>query len=328
MAKKGGETTIAVASLAAAPGRRTTGYVEVGERQDHQPWRIPVSIINGTRPGPVAYLQAASDGDELNGVAVMHRILHELDPATLAGAVIAVPLVNVPAFMAGRSFSPVDGKKMNRCFPGRRDGTLSERIAHFLFHEAVLQADFCIDLHQGGVNPMVDECRVRVNKSDRAGRESFEMGRLFGIGFIFHKRGPDGQLARAAPARGIPTIDPELGGTRGWCATSIDKGVRGVRNIFCHYGLLSGKPELPARQVVCREHRTLLSDRGGFLAMLRPLGALLERGEALAEIRDPFGRVVETVTAPAAGVLWSHPPYPMVASGQRVATLGTRLYHL
>lgn len=316
---------IEVARVSARPGESARGYVDLGEHKDHQPVRIPVCIVNGAEDGPVAYLQAASDGDELNGVAVIQRILESLRPDALRGAVIAVPIVNVHAFLAGQSFSPIDGKKMNRCFPGSRTGTSSERIAHFLFHEAVLQAGFCIDLHQNGVNPMVDECRVRVNRNDRAGAESFEMGRLFGTGFIFHKRGPDGQLARSAPARGIPTIDPELGGTRGWSEASIRKGVQGVRNILCHYRLIEGDPVVPAKQVVARELRDVLGNRGGFVAFAKPLGAQLERGETIAEIRDPFGATLERVAAPAAGVFWSRPPYPMVASGQRVAVLGTRI---
>lgn len=322
---KSGQNAVKVAHIAAAPGERAEGHVEIGERQDSQPVRIPVSVVNGAEDGPVAYIQAASDGNELNGVAVMHSILKSLDPKKLRGAVIAVPLVNFHAFHAGQAPSPADGKKMNRCFPGNKTGTSSERIAHFLFHEAVLQSDFCIDLHQGGTGPMIDECRVRVNKSDRAGRESFEMGRVFGIGYIFHKKGPDGQLARCAPAEGIPTIDPELGGTRGWAESSICKGVQGVKNVLQHYGMIDGAPKIPKNQIVSREHRTVYSNRGGFLAILKPLGTMLKKGEKFAEIRDPFGNVLEEIAAPAECVFWTHPPYPMVASGQKVATVGVKL---
>ncbi|MBN1670048.1 MAG: succinylglutamate desuccinylase/aspartoacylase family protein [Kiritimatiellae bacterium] len=319
---------IAVAGIRAKPGERAQGYAQVGELQDHQPARIPIAIVNGARPGPTLYLQAASDGDELNGVAVIHRVLRMLRPETLRGAVIAVPLVNVHAFHAHRSHSPADGKKMNRCFPGNRHGSTSDRVAFFLFHNAVLQADLCIDLHQGGVNPMIDECRVRVNMKDRAGPASFELGRVFGIGYIFHQRGPDGQLARAAPAAGIPTIDPELGGTRGWDAVSIRKGVRGVMNVLQHYGFIAGKPKIPRRQVVVRRFKTVYATRGGFLALHARLYSVVRRGDLLAEIHDPFGAVVERVCAPADGVVWTYPPYPMLASGQTVATIGTPIRYV
>lgn len=320
--------TLRVADITAEPGARAQGYATVGEMQDHQPLRLPVTLINGERPGPVLYLQAASDGNELNGVAVIHRILKRLRPRMLRGAVIAVPLVNVPAFHARSASSPVDGKKMNRCFPGKKDGTSSERIAHFLFRQAVLQADYCIDLHQGGVEPMIDECRVRLEKRERAGRESLELGRVFGIGYIFHKKGPKGQLARAAPAKGIPTIDPELGGCRGWDERSIRKGVRGVLNVLHHYGFLAGRAAIPKRQVVVREHRAVYSTRGGFLAHRKTLYDIVKEGDVIAAVCDPFGNVVEKVQAPVSGVLWSQPAYPMAASGQRVATIGTPVSYL
>lgn len=321
------DRVIKIAEISAMPGERAQGYVNIGDMQDHQPLRIPIGIVNGAKPGAVVYIQAASDGNELNGVAVIHRVLRMLNPAKLRGAVIFVPLVNVHAFYAHRESSPIDGKKMNRCFPGNRKGSSSERVAHFLFDNAVLLADCCIDLHQGGVNPMINECRVRVNKSDRAGTASFELARVFGIGYIFHKKGPKGQLARAAPAKGIPTIDPELGGTRGWDEKSIRNGVRGVMNILKHHGCIDGKPDIPKRQVVVRKLKHVYSTRGGFLKIRKPLYSILKRGDLIAEILDPFGITVERITSPVDGVFWGHPPYPMAASGQSVAMIGTPITH-
>ena len=140
-----------VEHLRAESGQRTDGYLKVAEMQDGSPARVPVSLINGAEEGPTIYLQAISDGDELNGISVIRQVLKRLDPTVMSGRVIAVLIVNFHAFHAHQAFSPVDEKKMNRCFPGRKDGTSSERIAYRLFHNAVLQSDYCIDLHQGGV---------------------------------------------------------------------------------------------------------------------------------------------------------------------------------
>lgn len=201
-----------VEHLQAEPGSRCEGYLAAGEMQDGTPVRLPVVLMNGAEPGPTLYMQAVSDGDELNGIAVIRRVLKRLDPAHLKGRLIAVLVVNFHAFHAGQVLNPVDGKKMNRCFPGRKDGTSSERIVYRLFQTAVKQADYCIDLHQGGVRPMIDEVRVRVDRSKRIHRVCLELARVFGIGYILDSPGPDGQLARVAPGEGIPTIDPELGG--------------------------------------------------------------------------------------------------------------------
>lgn len=322
------DSNITIDSIEAKPGHMAQGYLEVGHGIDAEPLRLPLAILNGRRPGPTLYLQAASDGDELNGVAVVRRILKTVSLASLKGAIIAVPMVNVHAFRAHQSLNPVDGQKMNRCFPGRKNGSSSERIAHCLFHKAVLKADYCIDLHQGGVGCMVDECRVRVAKSDRAGKESFEMGRVFGIGYILHKRGPKGQLARAAPAKGIPAIDPELGGCHGWDERSVRKGVRGVMNVLRHYGMLLGKPQLPQQQTVAHDLRCVQSDAGGFLTYRRRLYDAVVRGDVLAEISDPFGNVLSEIRSPFKGVVWKQNVYPMVATGEDIAQIGTAITYV
>ena len=311
-----------VEHLKAESGSRCEGYLEAGELQDTTPVRLPVALVNGAQPGLTMYLQAVSDGDELNGLAVIRRVLRRLDPAQLCGRVIAVPIVNIHAFYAGQAASPVDGKKMNRCFPGRRDGTSSERIAHRLFQNAVRQADYCIDLHQGGVRPMIDEVRVRVDRRKRIHKACMDLARVFGIGYILDCRGPDGQLARVAPEEGIPTIDPELGGCHGWDELSVQKGVTGVENVLKHYGFLSGSPRIPERQVVVDAFTTRVSGRGGIVEYRAALYDPLQKGDAVADITDAFGNVLETLTAPQEAIFWSRTLRPMVASGESVGTLG------
>lgn len=319
---------IKIADIEAAPGHSARGYVKMGKRTDHQDFHIPVIIINGKLKGPVVYIQAASDGNELNGVAALHRIIRILDPADLAGSVIAVPIVNIHALNARQAVNPVDNKKMNRCFPGKKKGSSSERIAHFLFNNAVVHADYCIDLHQRHVDPMIDKCVVRVTANERAGRASLELARVFGIGYILQEKGFEGQLARSAPQMGIPTIDPELGGCRGWDDVSIGKGVKGILNVLKHYGLIRGKPEIPKRQLVARAVKPVFSDSGGFLLLKKQLYQRVKKGETLAKILDPFGDTVEEINSPVDGILWAHTPLPVAVSGECVVSVGMSLRYI
>ena len=317
-----------VEHLKAEPGQRVDGYLTVAEMQDGSPVRLPISLVNGALSGPTVYLQAISDGDELNGIGVIRQVLRRLDPARLKGQIIAVLMANFHAFHAHSALSPVDGKKMNRCFPGRKDGTSSERIAYRLFHHAVRQADFCIDLHQGSVRPMIDEVRVRVDRRKRIHKACMELARVFGIGYILDSKGPDGQLARSAPEEGIPTIDPELGGCHGWDEKSIQKGITGVENVLKHYGLIQGTPHIPDRQVVVDGFFSVLSNRGGFIEYHAELYDHLQKGDPVADITDPFGKVLETLRAPEESIFWSHNLRPMVASGELVATLGKNIWYV
>jgi len=321
-------STFIIGDIKAGPGECKRDYIKIGKGADHQDFHIPVIIFNGKRKGPTVYIQAASDGNELNGVAVLHHIIKVLDPAKINGMVIAVPIVNIHAFLSRTASSPIDNKKMNRCFPGKLHGSSSERIAHFLFHNAAIHADYCIDLHQHGMNPMIDECVVRVNKNERTGLASLELARVFGIGFINHEKGPAGQLAREAPARGIPTIDPELGGCRGWDNKSIQKGIRGILNVLKYYRLIEGKPEIPKQQIVARKVVPAYTDTGGFILFRKHLYNRVGKGEIIAEILNSFGDKVGQVKSPVEGVLWLHTPCPMAATGEHIASIGTSIIYI
>ncbi len=322
------EPELVVGSLVAEPGTKVEGHLSAGTMPDGTPIQIPIVLINGNHSGKTLYLQAISDGNELNGIGVIHEVLNRITPEKLSGKLIIVPVVNVHAFHAKQAYSPVDNVKMNRCFPGRSEGTSSQRIAHQLFEKAIRNVDYCIDLHQGGVQPMIDEVRVRVGKKHVCHSACMELASVFGIGYILDQKGPKGQLAQAAPDIGIPTIDPELGGAHGWDVNSINKGVRGVLNVLKHYKFIDGTPEVPDKQVVVDKFITILSNKGGFVYYKAKLYDQLQARQTIAEIRDVFGNVIDVVRAPEAGIFWSHTIYPMVASGGIIGKIGTPISYL
>ncbi len=322
------KTDLKVENVVARPGSMEYGFLEAGEMQDGMAIKLPVAIINGGADGPILYIQSASDGNELNGIAVVHHLLDTISPDELRGGIIAIPIVNTFAFHFRQAYSIADGRKMNRCFPGRKMGTSSERVAYKLFHEAILQSQYCIDLHQGGVGPMVDSLNVRVNRRHRLHKQCMELARVFGIGYILDQKGPKGQLAQAAPDKGIPTIDPELGGCHGWDETSVAKGIRGVQNVLKYYDLLDGEPEIPDQQVVVRKFQTIYSNRGGFVKYRAERYDILEYKAPIADICDAFGRTIETIRAPKKGVLWSTNLYPMVPSGSSIGVLGINVSYI
>ncbi len=317
-----------VDTFVADPGTRVEGRLPVASLPDGTPIRVPLILINGKNPGKTLYIQAISDGNELNGIAVIHEILSQINMEQLSGQIIAVPVLNIHAFHAKQAYSPVDNLKMNRCFPGRADGTSSYRIAYQLFEKAIKQTDYCIDLHQGGVSPMIDEVRVRVGEKHQLHNECLELAQVFGIGYILDQKGPKGQLAQAAPEIGIPTIDPELGGTHGWDEGSIKKGVRGVMNVLKHYQFVDGETEIPEQQVVVNRFESILSNQAGFVYYKKGLYDHIKPRDTIAEIRDVFGHVIETIRSTEEGIFWSHPIYPMVASGGIIGKIGTPISYI
>lgn len=101
----------------------------------------PVLVVNGARTGPVLCLTAAIHGDELNGIEIVRRIMHDLDPDQLSGTVIGVPIVNLQGFHRTSRYL-TDRRDLNRNFPGNPYGSSAARIAHSFFMKSSVTAIF------------------------------------------------------------------------------------------------------------------------------------------------------------------------------------------
>jgi predicted deacylase len=312
-------TTLGTAS--ADPGEIDTGRLEVGETRDGSPIGLPVAVINGAADGKTLYMQAASDGDELNGVGVVQQLVPRLDPAELAGTLLVVGIVNYHAFQVAEHRNPIDDTKMNRAYPGDREGTSSERIAAATY-ETATRADLILDLHQGSTSRMINEARVRCGPHHRLHEECLELAKAFGTGFVLDQKGPDGQIARAAPDEGIPTIDPELGGSVGWDEESIRVGVEGTFDVLRHYGFLDGAVELQPQTRATGFDR-YGSPVGGLVRFQRDLGERVDENDRLFEVTDAFGTTKTEVRADNPGIFWRARRLPQVATGEYVCSVGT-----
>jgi len=312
-------TTLGTAQ--AAPGEMDTGRLSVGETRDGTEVGLPVAVINGADDGDTLYMQAASDGDELNGVGVLQRVVPQLDPAELSGTILVVGIVNYHAFQVAEHRNPIDDTKTNRAYPGDETGTSTERIAAATFG-AARRADLILDLHQGSTSRMIDECRVRCGPRHRLHDACLELAKVFDCGYVLDQKGPDGQLARAAPDEGVPTIDPELGGCVGWDEGSIQKGVEGVFNVLSYYGFTDGSVD-SSPQTRASGFEQYGAPAGGLVSLQPDLGQRVSRGDTLFEVTDVFGGVKETVTADSSGVFWRSRRLPQVATGEYVCSVGT-----
>ncbi|USZ66711.1 succinylglutamate desuccinylase/aspartoacylase family protein [Halorussus salilacus] len=314
-------TTLGTAS--AAPGEMDTGRLQVGETRDGSDFGLPVAVLNGAEEGPTLYLQAVSDGDELNGLGVLQRAIPQISPAELSGTILVVGIVNYHAFQVAEHRNPIDDTKMNRAYPGNESGTSSERIAAATF-EAATRADYILDLHQGSTSRMINEVRVRCGQRHRLHDDCLELAKVFGCGHVLDQKGPDGQLARVGPDEGIPTIDPELGGCIGWDDESIRYGVEGVFNVLRHYGFLDGEVETDPQTRATGFDR-YGSPVGGLVDFRKDLGDEVEPGDVLFEVTDPFGRLKAEVSADDSGIFWRSRRLPQVATGEYVCSVGTNV---
>ena len=293
--------------------------------------RIPVSVIKGARPGPVLALIAGNHGYEYPPILALQELPKSIDAERLAGSLILVHVANMPSFL-GRTvyFSPVDGKNLNRVYPGRPDGTISERIAYAITTEVIEKADVVLDLHCGDGNEWLRPYVYQTVTGKAALDEAIaRLALAFGIDHILVDRNRPTDPARSmycsttAITRGKPAMTIESGGLGGRDGESVERIVRGILGVMREWQMLEGGPEPVAQPVYMDPSAVVTSPATGILYPKVAPDQVVEAGAVLAEVTDFFGQRVAEVTAPIGGVVLYVVATPPITEGQPVACIGT-----
>jgi hypothetical protein len=293
--------------------------------------QIPVTTITGARPGPTLALVAGNHGYEYPPILALQQLRGRIDPARLAGTVVMVQVANMPSFL-GRTvyFSPVDGKNLNRCYPGSADGTVSERIAHAITAEIIVRADFLLDLHCGDGNEWLRPYVYQTVTGDsRVDAGNARLALAFGIDHILVDRGRPKDAERSvycsntAITRGKPAITVESGSLGGTDAKSVDLIVAGVEGVLRELGMVESGPAALAAAVYLDPSEVVFSPATGILYPHVEPDQAVKQGDVLAHITDFFGETVAEVRSPLAGKVLYIVATPPITKGQPVACVGT-----
>jgi predicted deacylase len=258
-----------------------------------------LQIVRVGSGAPELWIVAGVHGDEVEGIAVVEDALATLQPSR--GTLVGVPVAHPAALAAGTRLGP-DGVDLNRTYPGRPDGSPSERVAHALWSALSGEAAALVTLHSWGragcVVPYVEYA-----SSDGPGRE---LGHSLGLPFAEALDWPDGLLPKVAAAAGIPAVEIELGGLGRHTQANLELGVAAVRAAAAWIGLCAREPGSSPREV--RRHR-LVATEPGRVRHLRELGQSVRQGEPVSELRRADGSVGETLVSPVAGWIAAHDTY-------------------
>ncbi|NJD19086.1 MAG: hypothetical protein FIA95_07375, partial [Gemmatimonadetes bacterium] len=230
-----------VGGVVAAPGAKASGFLEVPGTGV----RMPVTVVHGAESGPRILFTGGVHGGEYPGIEAAMRLARELDPRGLRGTVVVIHPVNVPAFHARLQYLvPQDGKNLNRQFPGRATGTVSERMAWTLMNEVTLRMDAWVDLHGGDIHEALipftiysDAAEAPVVAASRA------MAEGYGIEYVLASATVKGGTYSAAGKAGIPCILAEAGQLGQLDEDSVRIHMCGCHNVLKHLGRLPGDPE-------------------------------------------------------------------------------------
>ena len=260
------------------------------------PVSTPVLVVNGALPGPTLCLTAAVHGDELNGIEIVRRVLHDINPSRLSGAVIGVPIVNVQGFRRGSRYLP-DRRDLNRYFPGNPRGSAAARIAHSLFTDVIAHCDALVDLHTGSF----ERANLPQIRADLRNPDVVTLTLGFGSMVVLHSEPTVGTLRHAATMAGIPAVTVEAGGPSQLELAEVKDGVKGIETLLTTLGMvrkirLWGDPE-----PVYYRSSWVRADNGGILLADVSLGSTVRKGDLLGTITDPMNNARTELYSPYSG---------------------------
>lgn len=319
-----------VGPVAAQPGTIVSGFIEIPKGIDAAT-EIPVTVIHGSKAGPVLALIAGNHGYEYPPILALQQLRAGIDPQKLAGTVIMVHVANMPSFL-GRTiyFSPVDGKNLNRVYPGRPDGTVSDRIAYAITKHVIEKSDFVLDLHCGDGNESLRPYLYQSETGDPAmDKKIAGMVLAFGMDHIVIDRGrptdPQASLycSTTAITRGKPAVTIEAGFLGGTDAESVQIIIDGVLSELRLFGMIEGEPTQVAKPLYLDPTAVLNSPATGILYPAVEKSQQVKRDELLAYVTDFFGQRIAEVRAPFDGVVLYIVATPPITKGQPVGFIGT-----
>ena len=357
---------IELGSAKARPGEKAWGQLFV--RQGEKSVRLAAAVVHGARPGPHAVLIANQHGTELNGFESIRRVVEELDPAKLRGTVFALPSMNPRAAMLGdaswpeerhaelvKAYGPgpyknVKGEyrtpyNLNWIWPGKKGGSLAERVIHEVWTRAVLaphrRADLLVDLHAFGA-----QSPTAVFAEDDV---AAELGVASGVPYVVKTRFADHDTIRSGEFTvvssntacrnvGVPSITIELSGQGAILPESVDEGRVALLNLLKRVGILRGKPILPPETYVLDPWRDdfakqkpatpsyvphIAAKAGLFIPRKRHYDRV-RKGELVCEVANPYtGQIIEQGRAARSGMLYSLHGAAICDRGDRLFAVAT-----
>ena len=299
-------------------------WLKLGEDGFGEAIKIPVIIAKGSQEGEVLGLTAAIHGNELNGIAIIQRIMESLEVLNMKGTIVAIPGLNALA-IANNQREYVDLQDLNRLFPGKKDGNRSQQMAYQIAKKVIPHFNYHVDLHTasfGRVNSLY-------GRGDMQDDTLATMLRILEPDIIVSNKGKasfgeaSGLTMRAyAISKGVRSITLEYGNPQVYQEEMIERGVKGIQKLLVGLKFKAGEVVVPSAKNVCSKSYWLFTDKGGYLEVLVDLNQKLEKGQVIGILRNSFGEVLEEYVAPEAGIVIGKSTNPVNISGGRIIHLG------
>jgi len=284
---------------------------------------VPVIIERSKKPGPTVLITAGIHGDEINGVEIVRQIIAKGINKPKIGTIICVPVINVFGFIhMDREFP--DGRDLNRMFPGIKGGSLASRVAFKLVTEILPHADLVIDFHTGGADRF-NAAQVRIIKGEKNLKKLAE---IFGAPFVLYSKNLNKSFRNTCYKLGIPVLLFEGGKSFNIDNTITNTGVNGAKRVLHHLGMLKSNFKVSQPKKSCvfiSESKWIRAKYSGMFNASVKINTLVNKGDVIGHITDPYGSFNHFVKAPNKGYIFNINESPIIYQGDAIFHISTAL---
>ncbi len=294
------KSALQIQTINAEQGTKAQGFLTVAGTTV----RIPIVIVNGAQEGPTLLVTAGIHGGEYPSIEAAIRFGQELDPAQVSGNIIVMSPISLNAFHARQAFLvPDDGKNLNRVFPGKATGTISERMAFTIMNDVVPHIQGWIDMHGGDIpEALVPFGGYIIGENESVNQQARSMSAAFGLKYLLHPSGLPGTSISSATALGIPGILVEAGQLGILDEENTQILLQGCRNVAQCMNILPGTVT-PVEQIEYMNFPWVRSEHTGCWYPQVKIGDVIEKGQTVGVVKDYFGTVLGEYKAVEAGLV-------------------------
>lgn len=319
--KKQSHKKLVILGTEILPGKGAELNMDVARLHTHTPIQVPVIVHRAKEDGPTLLLMAGLHGDEINGMEIIRRIIRKGWNKPNKGTVICIPVFNIFGFLNVRRELP-DGRDLNRSFPGSNSGSLASQFAYHFMKEIAPVVDLVIDFHTGSAQRS-NFSQIRCVFSDQ---ESLKLAKIFNPPFIIHSSYIAKSVREAMNKRGKKILLFEGGKTNSIDETIVFEGMEGVKRMLEHLQMRSFKADKSEREpIFIKDSRWIRAMNSGVLVVLIENGVLVEKGDVLGVITDPFGKIERKIKASLDGYVFCVNEAPVVNKGDAIFHIGTEI---
>jgi predicted deacylase len=297
------------------PGKSKTINMQIGKLHTMTDLHIPIIVERSKKEGPVVLLTAGLHGDEINGTEIVRELIVKKINKPKRGTIICIPVINIFGFVNQTREFP-DGRDLNRIFPGSKTGSLASQFAYYILKEIIPNIDYAIDFHAGGAQRF-NAPQIRIVPNNE---ELKTLSDVFGAPFTLYSNNISGSFRSSCDKMNVKMLLFEGGKSVDINNAVTKEAVEGTKRVLMHFGMLKNKHEIskPHQTIYIEKSDWIRANFSGMFHGLKQIGSFVTKGELLATISDPFGKVSHKLKAPHAGYLINVNDSPIVYQGDAV----------